>query len=119
MIQILEHSEGSLIAFRILERSYKSDICHINRLIKKTAENYEYVHLYIEIDEIKGLETILIWKDLYETIEHPDKLKKAAVITRNALDKILVNSMRKWNKCDVKYYAERKSLSALKWLITK
>ncbi len=118
MLQILEHSSGPLIAFRVLEKSYQNDISYINRLIVKTAQEQDYIHLYIEIDEIKNLETILIWKELYNEIEHPAKLKKAAVVTRNGLNKMLSDSMGKLNNCEIKYYSERKSLSALKWLMS-
>lgn len=80
MFKLLDLTKDNLIAFRVSGHIEESDYEKINTLLEKTEREFDSIKLYIDLEEIQGIEPMALWEDFKTYFKHVAKAKKAAIV---------------------------------------
>lgn len=116
MFRVLEFTKDDVIAIHVEGKITKSDYEKINPLIDKTVREYNHVKLFIELDEIEGIEPEAFLKDVKIYLNNFNKIEKVAVIGDNNWQKIISGITSPFISGKVKYFTKHQLLKAQKWI---
>lgn len=117
MFKIQNATNKNLIAIKISGKIKESDYNKITPLIEKAVEQYGKVKLYLEIENIEGIEPKAFREDVKTYIKHFNHIAKIAVVGKNNWQKMWSNLASPFVSGQVKYFPGDKALEATKWIM--
>ncbi|MFW5657164.1 MAG: STAS/SEC14 domain-containing protein [Bacteroidota bacterium] len=116
MFRILDQTKDNLIALRIEGRIEKSDYEKLNPLLEKSAKEYDYINLYIEMDEIKGIQPKAMWDDIVTYAKYKNQINNVAVLSDKSWYKPVAKLTNPFVAGEIKYFPMSEQLNAMEWI---
>lgn len=116
MYQILDQSEGNVIAVRVsgkLERDSYKEL--LNQLDKRISEQRP-VRIIYEITDFKGWEPGAAWEDIKFDIRHNKNIERAAIVGDTPWTKLLTALMRPFALGEMAYFDISQEEDAWRWI---
>jgi hypothetical protein len=116
MFKVLETTKDDLIAISINGKVIKSDYDKINPMIEKTVKEYGKVRLYIQIDNIEGIEFNAFVEDVKTYFRHFSDIRKIAVVGETAWQKMWSNLASPFVSGKIKFFEKSQVIEANNWI---
>ncbi|MCM4159288.1 STAS/SEC14 domain-containing protein [Antarcticibacterium flavum] len=116
MLQILEQTEGNLIATRATGNLTEADYDKLLPRLKNIVEKYQKIRWYFEMEGFEGWKPKAFWKDLKFDIHHANDFEKVAMVGDKKWEEWMTDLMKPFTSAEVKYFATTKKIEAVKWI---
>lgn len=116
MFRILEITGKDLIAIEVDGKLKKADYDKITPLIDKAVNDFGKIKLYIQLDNIDGIEPKAFQEDVKTYLKHFNHMKKVAVVGKHRWEKLWSNLAAPFVSGEVKYFDSVEIASALEWI---
>lgn len=117
MFRVLDLTNKDLIAIQIDGKLDKSDYDKITPLIDKTVKEYGKIKLYIQIDNIEGIEPKAFVEDVKTYFKHFNHINKIAVVGENDWQKLWSNVTSPFVSGEIKFFRQSEVVEARKWIL--
>ncbi len=116
MFQILSFTKENIIALKASDKISADDYKKIQPLLQKTVKDYGSLDLYIEIDNIKGIQPMAWWEDFKTYFNYVSDINKIAVVGEDSWTKGITTIIKPFVKGEVRYFSADNSLDAKRWI---
>lgn len=117
MFRVLDLTNKDLIAIQIDGKISKSDYDKITPLIEKTVKEYGKIKLYIQIDNIEGIELKAFAEDVKTYFKHFSDINKIAVVGENDWQKFWSKLASPFVSGEIKFFRHEEVVEARKWIL--
>ena len=117
MFRVLDLTNKDLIAIQIDGKINKSDYEKITPLIDKTVKEYGKIKLYIQIDNIEGIEPKAFAQDVKLYFKHFNHMNKIAVVGETNWQKLWANLASPFVSGKIKFFPHGEVVAARKWIL--
>ena len=116
MLQILEQTEGNLIATRATGNLTEADYDKLLPLLNNIVEKHQKIRWYFEMEDFEGWKPKAFWEDLKFDLQHANDFKKVAMVGDKKWEEWMTNLMKTFTSAEIKYFAASQKIDALKWI---
>lgn len=116
MFKVLDLTKNDLVAIQVDGKLKKTDYDKITPLIEKTVRDYGKIRLYIQLDNVDGIEPKAFREDVKTYLKHFNHMKKIAVVGKNRWEKMWSNLAGPFISGEVKYYEFPEIEKAHEWI---
>ncbi len=116
MFKVLDITKGDLIAIKVDGKLKKSDYDKITPLIEKTVKDFGKIKLYIQLDNVDGIEPKAFREDVKTYLKHFNHMKKIAVVGKNLWEKMWSGLAGPFVSGEVKYFDFTEIETAQEWI---
>lgn len=117
MLKILDITNKDLIAISINGKVEKSDYDKIIPLCDKAIKDFGRIRLYIQIDNIEGIESQAFGEDIKAYIKHFSDISKTAIVGESDWHKLLANVASPFISGEVKFFPQEAIVEAKEWIM--
>lgn len=117
MFKILDLTSKDLIAIQVDGHLDKSDYDKVSPLLDKTVKEYGKIKLYIQIDNIDGIEPKAFAEDVKTYFKHFNHINKIAVVGQNDWQKLWSNLANPFVSGEIKFFRQGEVVEARKWIL--
>ena len=117
MFKALDLTNRDLIAIQVDGHLDKSDYDKITPLIEKTVKEYGKIKLYIQIDNIDGIEPKAFAEDVKTYFKHFNHINRIAVVGENDWQKLWANLANPFVSGEIKFFRHGEVVEARKWIL--
>ncbi len=114
MIQILNESEGNLLATEAVNKLEENDYKILRTEIQTILSNHKALNWYFEMKDFKGWQPKALWEDLKLDVDHAKDLHKIAMVGNENWEKWMTRVMKPFVKAE--YFDISEKEKALEWL---
>ena len=116
MFKVLDLTKNDLVAIQVDGKLKKTDYDKITPLIEKTVRDFGKIRLYIQLDNVDGIEPKAFREDVKTYLKHFKHMKKIAVVGKNRWEKMWSNLAGPFISGEVKYYEFPEIEKAREWI---
>lgn len=116
MFKVLDLTKNDLVAIQVDGKLKKTDYDKITPLIEKTVRDYGKIRLYIQLDNVDGIEPKAFREDVKTYLKHFNHMKKVAIVGKNRWEKMWSNLASPFISGEVKYYEFPEIEKAREWV---
>lgn len=116
MFKVLDLTKNDLIAIQVDGKLKKEDYDKVTPVIEKTVREYGKIRLYIQLDDVDGIEPKAFREDVKTYLKHFKHMKKIAVVGKNRWEKMWSNLSGPFISGEVKYYEFPEIKKAREWI---
>ncbi len=116
MFEILDITKDNLIAFKVKGKVEKADYDKLTPLLEKTEREFDKRKLYVEIENIEGIEPTALWEDFKVYFLHIKNFDKIAIIGQSGVIEKLTNLTRPFVSGEIKFYETGEAVNARDWI---
>lgn len=116
MIQILEQTEGNVIATKAIEKLATSDYNILLPILINRLGNYNKLRWFFEMENFKGWELKAFWEDAKFDLKHANDFEKIAMVGEKTWQKWMAIFMRPFTNAEIKYFDSEERDTALAWI---
>lgn len=116
MIQILEETDGNVVATRATGKLEKSDYDIILPVLKEKEKEYEKISWYFEMQDFEGWDLNAAWKDLKFDVKHANQLEKVAMVGAKDWEEKLTGLMKPFTSADIRFFDSNEKEKAKNWI---
>ena len=117
MFKILDLTNKDLIAISINGKVEKGDYDKIIPLMDKTKKDFGKIRLYIQIDEIDGIEPKAFREDIRAYLKHFNDLRKTAIVGQRDWQKLWADLASPFISGEVKFFPQGAIVEAREWIM--
>ncbi len=117
MFKILNLTKNNLIAFQVKGKVTREDYDKLTPLLEKTSREYDTRKLYVEIDNIKGIEPAALWEDLKAYFQHYKDYDKIAIVGDGKVIEMLSKAAKPFVSGEVRFFRDPDLLTAREWVM--
>lgn len=117
MFKILDFTKRDLIAISINGKIKENDYDKVTPLIEKTVKEYDKFKLYIQIDNIEGIEPKAFRKDVKTYFKHFSDVSKIAVVGETDWQKLWSDLASPFVSGEIKFFPHGKVVDAREWIM--
>jgi len=115
MIEILDETQGNLIAVKVKGKINDQDYEKFNLLLEKTLKDYDRPNIYCEIYELKMPSPQAIWEDI-KNIPNYNKMGKGAFVSDQKWIETVTKVLDKPMSPDIKFFNFDQKAEAKEWV---
>lgn len=116
MFKVLDLTKDNLIAFKVKGKVEKKDYDKLTPLLEKTEREFETRKLYIEIEEIGGIEPAALWEDFKLYFLHVRNFEKISIVGQgDAIEKV-TKLTQPFVSGEIKFFDIREATKAKEWI---
>ena len=119
MIQILDETEGNVVATRASGKLQKSDYDIILPVLQEKEKEYKKISWYFEMEDFEGWDLTAAWRDLKFDFKHANQLEKIAMVGAKDWEEKLTKLMKPFTSAEVKFFNSNEKEIAKKWIKTR
>lgn len=116
MFKILDITKDDLVAIEVDGKLKKGDYDKITPLIEKTVKDFGKIRLYIQLDNVDGIEPKAFREDVKTYLKHFNHMKKIAVVGKNQWEKMWAGLTGPFVSGEIKYFEFQKIETARVWI---
>jgi hypothetical protein len=116
MYKILDLTDSNLIALQVEGKIVKTDYELLNTLLRNVRENYDTIRLYLEINNIEGIEPSAVWEDIKTYFRHFRDIDRVAVISSDSTVKTLTNLGKTFVSGETRFFNDSDFMRAREWI---
>lgn len=116
MIQILEQTQGNLIATRATEKLTSKDYEKLLPLLKNALKQHQKIRWYFEMENFEGWELKAFWEDVKFDAEHANDFEKIAMVGDKKWEKWMSDLMKPFTTAEIKFFELSDRATALRWI---
>ena len=117
MFKILDLTKNELIAISINGKIEKEDYDKINPMIEKTLKEYGKFKLYIQLDNIEGMEPSAFLEDVKTYLKHFSDVSKIAVVGESDWQKMWADLASPFVSGELKFFRHAEVVDARDWIM--
>ena len=117
MFKILDLTNKDLIAISINGKVEKSDYDKILPLMDKTKKDFSKIRLYIQIDNVDGIEPKAFREDIKAYLKHFKDISKTAIVGESDWHKLWANLASPFISGEVKFFPQGAIVEAKEWIM--
>jgi len=117
MFKVLDLTNKDLIAVSINGKIEKKDYDKITPLIEKTVKEYGKVKLYIQINNIGGIEPKAFMEDVKTYFKHFDDISKIAVVGETSWHKLWTELASPFISGEIEFFSHSETVEARDWVL--
>ncbi len=116
MFKILDITKDNLIAFKVKGKIEKADYDKLTPLLEKTEREFDTRKLYVEIEEIGGIEPAALWEDFKLYFLHVKNFEKVAIVGQgDAIEKV-TKLTQPFVSGEIRFFEEKEASDAKGWI---
>ncbi len=116
MFEILDITRNNVIAFKVKGKVEKKDYDKLTPLLEKTEREFDKRRLYVEIEDIEGIEPAALWEDFKVYFLHIKNFDKIAIIGRRGVIEKLTNLTGPFVSGEIKFFETGEAVNAREWI---
>ncbi|WP_340114703.1 STAS/SEC14 domain-containing protein [Maribellus mangrovi] len=116
MFKILDITKSELIAIKVDGKLKKVDYDKVTPLIEKAVKDFGKIKLYIQLNDVEGIEPKAFREDVKTYLKHFNDMKKIAVVGKNRWEKMWSDLASPFISGEVKYFDYTEIESAREWV---
>jgi hypothetical protein len=116
MFKVLDITKGDLIAIQVDGKLKKNDYDKITPMMDKTVNDFGKIRLYIQLDNVDGIEPKAFREDVKTYLKHFKHMKKIAVVGKTRWEKMWSDIAGPFVSGEVKYFEFTEIETARKWI---
>jgi len=116
MFEILDITKNNLIAFKVRGKVEKKDYDKPTPLLEKTKREFDTRKLYVEIENIEGIEPAALWEDFKVYFLHVKNFKKIAVVGQGGVIEKITNLTKPFVSGEIKFFETGEAVNARDWV---
>jgi hypothetical protein len=116
MIEILEQTQGNVIATKASGKLSAEDYAQLLPIMESVLKTHPKFRWYFEMENFKGWEFEAFWDDLKFDIKHFNNFEKVAMVGDSTWEKWITQLMKPFTKAEVKYFSLSQKQEALDWI---
>jgi hypothetical protein len=116
MIQILEQTEGKVIATKATEKLTEADYHKLLPLLNNTVAQYKKIRWYFEMEDFEGWELKAFWEDVKFDAKHANDFEKVAMVGEKKWEEWMTDLMKPFTSAEIKYFDELQKGEAMEWI---
>ncbi len=116
MFKILDITKDNLIAFTVKGKVEKTDYDKLTPLLEKTEREFDTRKLYIEIEEIGGIEPAALWEDFKLYFLHVKNFEKVAIVGQSDAIEKVTKLAKPFISGETKFFNEKEAVDAKRWI---
>lgn len=117
MFKVLDLTKNDLVALQVDGKLKKEDYDKVTPVIEKTVREYGKIRLYIQLDNVDGIEPKAFREDVKTYLKHFKHMKKIAVVGKNRWEKMWSNLASPFVSGEVKYFSLEEKNEAKVWIM--
>ena len=117
MFKILNLTQNNLIAFQVKGKVTKEDYDRLTPLLEKTSREHDTKKLYVEIENIQGIEPSALWEDLKAYFQHYKDYDRIAIVSDGKVIEILTKAAKPFVSGEVRFFRDPDLLRARQWVM--
>lgn len=119
MIQILEQTEGNIIATKATAKLTQRDYEKILPVLNDKLNKYPKIRWYFEMEDFEGWELKAFWEDVKFDAKHAADFDKVAMVGEKKWEEWMADLMKPFTAAEVKYFDAVQREEAIKWIEQK
>ena len=116
MIQLLEESEGNLVAFRISGNVNKNDYSVMLPVLEERIRQHGKVRVYAELMDVEAYSLRALYEDIKFDIKHASDFSKIALVGDSDWISWVATAARPFTTAAIKYFDFRQREAAWAWI---
>ena len=116
MFKVLDITKGDLIAIKVDGKLKKSDYDKIIPIMDKTVNDFGKIKLYIQLDNVDGIEPKAFREDVMAYLKYFNHMKKIAVVGKTKWEKMWSELAGPFVSGEIKYYEFPEIETAREWI---
>lgn len=116
MIQILEQTEGKVIATRATEKLTQTDYNKLLPLLNDKLRKHQKIRWYFEMKNFNGWELKALWEEIKFDAKHANDFDKIAMVGEKKWEEWMTDLMKAFTSAEVKYFSDAEKEEAIKWI---
>ena len=116
MIQLLEESEGNLVAFRISGNVNKNDYSVMLPVLEERIRQHGKVRVYAELMDVEAYSLRALYEDIKFDIKHASDFSKIALVGDSDWISWVATAARPFTTATIKYFDFRQREAAWAWI---
>ncbi|RDV16974.1 STAS/SEC14 domain-containing protein [Pontibacter diazotrophicus] len=116
MLQILEESQGDLVAFRISGNVDKNDYDVMLPVLEDKIQKHGKIKVYAEVQDVEAYSLRALYEDIKFDLKHASDFSKAAIVGDQDWMDWLAKAARPFTTAEVKYFNFSQRKEAWLWI---
>ncbi len=116
MFKIFDITKDNIIAFNVKGKVEKTDYDKLTPLLENTEREFDTRKLYVEIENIEGIEPAALWEDFKVYFLHVKNFKKIAVVGQSGVIDKVTNLTKPFVSGEIKFFETGESVIARDWI---
>lgn len=116
MVEILDETENNLIAIKAENTITKEDYEALLPLLEDKIYANGTIRLYMEIQDLEGIELKALWEDLKFDSKHADDFSKMAVVGNKKWEEWLIKASKPMTSGEIKFFELSDKEKAIEWV---
>ncbi len=116
MFKILDITKDNLIAFNVKGKVEKADYDKLTPLLEKTEREFDTRKLYVEIENIEGIEPSALWEDFKIYFRHIKNFDKIAIVGKGGVVEKLTNLTGPFVSGEIRFFETGEAVNARDWI---
>ena len=104
MIQILEQTEGNIIATKATEKLTEADYSKLLPLLNNKLKQYEKIRWYFEMEDFEGWKPKAFWEDVKFDARHANDFDKVVMVGEKKWEEWMTDLMKPFTSAEIKYF---------------
>jgi hypothetical protein len=118
MVQILEYTEGKVIAAKASKKLVASDYYKLLPLFVNRLKRYPNIRLYLDIRDLEGLELDELKEDMDFNTGLASAFDKVALLGEKTEEQWMADLLKPFTSAEVKWFDSEGKDAAIAWLRT-
>jgi hypothetical protein len=119
MIILLPETKDDLIAVRVTGKARQEDNNKILPLLEQAINQYGKIRMFVEIENLEGVEWKSILSGLRFDIKHINDFRKVAVVGDTEWEKWITNFAKPLTSADIRYFDSLHREEAMMWILIR
>ena len=111
MFKILDITKDNLIAFNVKGKVEKADYDKLTPLLEKTEREFDTRKLYVEIENIEGIEPAALWEDFKIYFLHIKNFDKIAIVGQSGFIEKLTNLTKPFVSGELRFFEKKEAIN--------
>ncbi len=116
MLQILEFTQGNVIATRATDKVTGEDYEKVKPMIHAITEKGQKIRWYFELQNEKGWNAEAILEDLKVDVKHASDYEKIAVVGEKKWQEMITKAFKPFTGAEVKFFEMAEKDKARSWI---
>ena len=116
MLQLLEESQGDLVAFRISGNVDKNDYDVMLPVLENKIRQHGKIKVYAEVQDVEAYSLRALYEDIKFDLKHANDFSKAAIVGESEWIDWLATAARPFTTAEVKYFDFTQRKAAWAWV---
>ena len=116
MLQILEQSEGNVIATKATGKLTKTDYDKLLPVLHERLRQYKKLRWYFEMENFEGWELKAFWEDVKFDAQHANDFEKIAMVGEKKWQEWMTDLMKPFTSAEIKYFDLSQTHEAMRWI---